>query len=323
MPKTPADHSKAEASSQGSRVSRRLLLAGALGATAAVAVRASAQAPGSVSPDRRRATGRAASRSGIPIRTSSRSIRGSAVHRRQHGDQAALHRHAVVRRAGVERRRPLSGLERHPEQRADALDRGRRPRHGVSQSVRQQQRQHVRLRGPAALVRARRPARRALRADGRVTVIAEKFKGKRLNSPNDIVVHPGRRHLVHRSDLRHRGNYEGFKARAGDEGGRLSRGSARAASRKVTDDVERPERHLLLARLQEALHRRHRRAARHQGLGRRRRAIAQRQAFVKLDIPGTGQPSAADGIRCDVDGNIWAARGPACRWSRRAASASG
>jgi gluconolactonase len=31
---------------------------------------------------------------------------------------------------------------------------------------------------------------------------------------------------------------------------------------------------------------------------------------VQLDIPGTGQPSAADGIRCDVDGNIWAGARP-------------
>jgi len=41
----PVNHSKPEASSQRSRVSRRLLLAGALGATTAAAVRASAQAP--------------------------------------------------------------------------------------------------------------------------------------------------------------------------------------------------------------------------------------------------------------------------------------
>ena len=32
--------------------------------------------------------------------------------------------------------------------------------------------------------------------------------------------------------------------------------------------------------------------------------------FVQLDIPGTGAPSAADGIRCDVDGNIWAGARP-------------
>ncbi len=32
--------------------------------------------------------------------------------------------------------------------------------------------------------------------------------------------------------------------------------------------------------------------------------------FVQLDIPGTGAPSAADGIRCDADGNIWAGARP-------------
>jgi gluconolactonase len=32
--------------------------------------------------------------------------------------------------------------------------------------------------------------------------------------------------------------------------------------------------------------------------------------LVQLDIPGTGEPSAADGIRCDADGNIWAGARP-------------
>ena len=32
--------------------------------------------------------------------------------------------------------------------------------------------------------------------------------------------------------------------------------------------------------------------------------------FIQLDIPGTGAPSAADGIRCDADGNIWAGARP-------------
>jgi len=27
---------------------------------------------------------------------------------------------------------------------------------------------------------------------------------------------------------------------------------------------------------------------------------------VQLSVPGSGAPSAADGIRCDVDGNVWA-----------------
>ena len=38
------------------------------------------------------------------------------------------------------------------------------------------------------------------------------------------------------------------------------------------------------------------------------------RVFVKLDIPGTGAATAADGIRCDVDGNIWAGARPGCRY---------
>src|SRR5690606_15127513 len=32
--------------------------------------------------------------------------------------------------------------------------------------------------------------------------------------------------------------------------------------------------------------------------------------FVQLAVPGTGAPSAADGIRCDADGNLWAGARP-------------
>src|ERR1700694_3074960 len=44
-----------------------------------------------------------------------------------------------------------------------------------------------------------------------VTVIAEKFQGKRLNSPNDIVVHPDGGIWFTDPTYGIRGNYEGFK----------------------------------------------------------------------------------------------------------------
>jgi gluconolactonase len=53
-------------------------------------------------------------------------------------------------------------------------------------------------------------------------------------------------------------------------------------------------------------------AARHQGARDRRQDAAQREAQC-FDNAGTGAPSAADGIRCDADGNIWLKRGRACR----------
>ena len=40
--------------------------------------------------------------------------------------------------------------------------------------------------------------------DGSITVLADRFEGKRLNSPNDIVCAARRQHLVHRPAVRHR-----------------------------------------------------------------------------------------------------------------------
>jgi gluconolactonase len=40
------------------------------------------------------------------------------------------------------------------------------------------------------------------------------------------------------------------------------------------------------------------------------KTVRNRKVHIKLDIPGTGNPTAADGIRCDTDGNIWAGARP-------------
>ena len=87
------------------------------------------------------------------------------LHRLQHLDQAAAHRHVLGRGSRVERRRPVSRVERHPSNvqlrwiEDDARVTTFRNPAGL------QQRQHVRLRGPAALVRARRTPRGAVRAE--------------------------------------------------------------------------------------------------------------------------------------------------------------
>ena len=68
--------------------------------------------------------------------------------------------------------------------------RRRRTRHRLPESIRFQQRQHLRLRGPSA-VRASTAAAASSATSIREpsTVIADKYQGKRLNSPNDVVVH--------------------------------------------------------------------------------------------------------------------------------------
>ena len=55
------------------------------------------------------------------------------------------------------------------------------------------------------LVTCEHDTRRVTRTeyDGTITVIADRFEGKPLNSPNDVVVQIGRLDLVHRSAVRH------------------------------------------------------------------------------------------------------------------------
>ena len=63
--------------------------------------------------------------------------------------------------------------------------------------------------------------------NGTVTAIAERFQGKRLNSPNDVVVHPDGGIWFTDPTYGIRGNYEGFKAESETEGGGLPRGRPR------------------------------------------------------------------------------------------------
>ena len=79
----------------------------------------------------------------------------------------------------------------------------------------------------------------------------------------------------------------------------------------VTDEVGQAERSVLLARLQEALRRRHRQPREIKVWDVDGGRAAQRQASSRSStFPDTGAPSAADGIRCDADGNIWAGARP-------------
>ena len=154
--------------------------------------------------------------------------------------------------------------------------------------------------------------------DGSVTVIADSYNGKRLNSPNDVVPHPDGSYWF--TDPPYGGQlYEGAPDAAGgpsNPAGRLNpelgqpaghrrrasascRPTATASTRAarvdlvVTEDqVPDPNGLVLLARLQEALRRQHRqgtgrhragRQGRHLRLRRRRRQQAlERQAVHRL-----------------------------------------
>ncbi|MEP7353687.1 MAG: SMP-30/gluconolactonase/LRE family protein [Acidobacteriota bacterium] len=144
--------------------------------------------------------------------------------------------------------------------------------------------------------------------NGTITTIADKFEGKRLNSPNDIVVHPDGSIWFTDPTYGINGNYEGFQAtpelkqavyRVDGQTGQIA---------KVADDVNQPNgvcfspdyKKLYMADT---------------GLDETRvydvdgRSLKNGKTFVKLTIPGGGVASA-DGIRCDVDGNVWCGARP-------------
>jgi gluconolactonase len=146
--------------------------------------------------------------------------------------------------------------------------------------------------------------------NGTTTVIAEKFQGKRLSSPNDIAVHSDGSIWFTDPTYGIRGNYEGFKGEQELKEAVYRVDPKTLAIDKVTDEAGAPNgicfspdyKKLYLADT---------------GMPRDikvwdidGKSLRNGKRLVQLDIPGTGAPSAADGIRCDVDGNIWAGARP-------------
>jgi gluconolactonase len=145
--------------------------------------------------------------------------------------------------------------------------------------------------------------------NGTVTVIADKFEGKRLNSPNDIVVHPDGGIWFTDPPYGISGYYEGLKGDKEIKEAVYRVDGKTGQIEKITDDVTGPNgicfspdyKKVYLA-----------------DTGTREikvwdldgKTIRNGKRFVVLDIPGTNMPSAADGIRCDIDGNIWCGARP-------------
>jgi gluconolactonase len=146
--------------------------------------------------------------------------------------------------------------------------------------------------------------------NGTVTTIAEHFDGKRLNSPNDVVVHPDGGIWFTDPFYGIRGNFEGFKAQQESKESVYRVDGKTGQVAKVSDEVGQPNglcfspdyRRLYVADT---------------GMPREIKVwdveggqLRNGRRFAQFDIPGTGAPSAADGIRCDADGNIWAGARP-------------
>lgn len=145
--------------------------------------------------------------------------------------------------------------------------------------------------------------------DGTVTTIAERFEGKRLNSPNDVVVHPDGSIWFTDPTYGINGDYEGFRAQSETPPAVYRVDGQTGIITKLTDEVGQPNglcfspdysklyvadtgqpRDLKVWEINGTSLRN----------GRRLAALTDR----------AGNPTAPDGIRCDVDGNIWCGAAP-------------
>jgi gluconolactonase len=145
--------------------------------------------------------------------------------------------------------------------------------------------------------------------DGATTVIADKWQGKPLNSPNDLVVHPDGAVWFTDPPYGILGYYEGFQAKP-----ELKEAVYRVEPKtgkmdKVTDELDKPNgicfspdykkvyicdtgdpKDIQVFDLVDG------------------KTLRNKRQFTNMTIPGKGAGSA-DGIRADTDGNIWTGAG--------------
>jgi len=144
--------------------------------------------------------------------------------------------------------------------------------------------------------------------DGTQTVIAERYNGRRLNSPNDAVVHPDGSIWFTDPIYGINGNYEGFAAESETAPAVYRVDGASGRIDLVTDDVGQPN-GLCFSPDYSLLY------VADTGRGETRvfdvdgARLRNGRTFVRLTQAGGGGASA-DGIRCDRDGNLWAGANP-------------
>lgn len=171
------------------------------------------------------------------------------------------------------------------------------------------------------LVTCEHGARRVTRTehDGTVTVLMDSFEGKRLNAPNDVVVHPDGGIWFTDPGYGSLMNYEGHRADTGSvqpyQKEAIYRIDAQTGSiAKVTDEIYKPN-GLCFSHDYTKLYAADTGASHYPGAP---------QDIKVWDIDGTtslkntrqfttmefeGKAGFADGIRADEDGNIWASAG--------------
>jgi gluconolactonase len=141
--------------------------------------------------------------------------------------------------------------------------------------------------------------------NGSVTVIAEKYNGKSLNSPNDIVVHPDGDIWFTDPPYGILGNYEGFEAKQEIKEAVYRVDSKTNNIELVSDELDKPN-GICFSPDYKKLYVCDTGTPRDiQVFDVADNKLRNKKQFSNMKVPGKGS-GIADGIRADVDGNIWA-----------------
>jgi gluconolactonase len=146
--------------------------------------------------------------------------------------------------------------------------------------------------------------------DGGITVLADRWNSKRLNAPNDVVVHPNGDIWFTDPGYGSMGNYEGHKGALEVKEAVYRIDAQDGQMNLVTDEVHKPN-GLCFSPDYKKLY-----VADTGGPNPKQilvwniegeQKLANRKPFASMGYQGKN--GGADGIRADTDGNIWAAAG--------------
>ena len=162
------------------------------------------------------------------------------------------------------------------------------------------------------LVTCEHDTRRVTRTehDGAITVLMDSYQGKRLNAPNDIVVHSDGAIWFSDPGYGIMSNYEGHKAAFELPANAYRLDPKTRVATVVASDMDKPN-GLCFSPDEKLLYFVDSGTPRHPGDPHPIRVydvvdgarLANGRVFVNM------APGSSDGIRCDVDGNVWSAAG--------------